>query len=159
MNRIISLLFCCCLFVMACAQKSGFKPIGYINDFQNIFSPSERNSLDSLVKAFEKETTAEIVVVTLNKEFAPAEKFDSSVTALFNSWGIGKKEKNNGVLIAICNDYRMIRISNGYGIEAKMTDEKTKQIMNTIIFPEFRKQEFYEGTRKGILAIMKEIRQ
>lgn len=158
MNRIISLLICCCLLVTACAQKSGLKPIGYINDFQNIFSLSERNSLDSLVKAFEKETTAEIVVVTLNKEFAPAEKFDSSVTALYNSWGIGKKEKNNGVLIAICNDYRTIRISNGYGIEEKMTNEETKTIINMIMIPEFRKQEFYEGTRKGILAIMKAIR-
>jgi uncharacterized protein len=158
MNRIISILLCFCLFATACAQKGGLRPTGYINDFERIFSTSEASSLDSLVKAFEKETSAEIVVVTLNGNFAPAEKFDSMAIVLYNAWGIGKKGKNNGVLIAICNDYRRIRITNGYGIEAKMTDAETKEIMDKIILPEFRKQEFYEGIRKGILAIMKEIR-
>ena len=152
------MLFCCCLLITACAQKTGLQPTGYINDFENIFSATERRSLDSLVKAFEKETTAEIVVVTLDENFSPAEKFDSAVTVLYNSWGIGKKGKNNGVLIAICNDYRRIRITNGYGIEAKMTDEETKRIIDTIMIPEFRKQGFYEGTRKGVMEIMKEIR-
>lgn len=114
--------------------------------------------LDSMVRAFEKETTAEIVVVTLSENFAPLAKFDSMVTVLHNTWGAGKKGKNNGVLVAICNDYRRIRISNGYGIEAKMTDEETKEIIDTIFIPEFRKSEFYEGTRKGLMAIMNEIR-
>lgn len=159
MNRIICILFACCLLVSACAQERKFpQATGYINDFKGIFSPRERASLDSLVKAFEKETTAEIVVVTVDSLFASREKFDSTVTDLHNAWGIGKKSKANGVLIVICNDYRRIRISNGYGIEAKMTDEETKEIVDTIILPEFRQKYFYEGTRKGIIAIMKEIR-
>lgn len=158
MNRFILVLLCFCMLATACAQKGGLRPVGYINDFERIFSESETKDLDSLVKAFEKETTAEIVVVTLSRNFAPAEKFDSMVTVLHNNWGVGKKGKNNGVLIAICNDYRKIRIDNGYGVEAKLTDKETKEIIETIIIPGFRKQEFYEGTRKGILAIMKEIR-
>jgi uncharacterized protein len=159
MNRIISILFACCLMVSACAQERRFpKPTGYINDFEGIFTARERASLDSLVKAFEKETTAQIVLATVDSLFSSREKYASTVTDLHNEWGVGKKGKNNGVLIVICNDYRMIRIDNGYGIEAKMTNEETKQIIETIILPEFRQQNFYEGTRKGILAIMKEIR-
>lgn len=158
MHRVISLLLGCCLLLNACAQQSGLKPVGYINDFESIFSQAERKTLDSLVRAFEKETTAEIVVVTLDSSFSPIDKFDSSVTALHNKWGAGKKGKNNGVLIAICNDYRKIRIANGLGIEEKMTDEETKQIIEMVIIPEYRQGNFYEGTRKGILAIMKEIR-
>ena len=159
MNRIITLLACCLLLVTACAQQRKFPDqTGYISDFYGLFSLQERKSLDSLVTAFEKETTAEIGVVTVDSTFSSREKFESAAVDLHNAWGVGKKGKNNGVLIVICNDYRRIRISNGYGIEEKMTNEETKQIVDTIILPEFRQSNYYEGTYKGILAIMKEIR-
>jgi uncharacterized protein len=157
MKNLISVLLGCSLLISACAQDAKY-PNVYIRDMAGIFSPGEIKSLDSLVTAFEKETTNEIVVVTVTVEFAPVEKFDSSIIALHNQWGVGKKGRNNGVLIGICNDYRKIRISNGYGIEAKLTDEETKRIIDTIITPEYRQGRFYEGTRKGIIAIMKEIR-
>lgn len=159
MNRIISLLLASCLLVTACAQERRFpKPTGYISDFEGVFTPAERASLDSLVTTFEKETTAEIVVVTVDSLFASREKIANTVTQLHNEWGVGKKGKSNGVLIVICLDYRMIRISVGVGIDPKLPEAKTKEIIETVIVPEYRQLKYYEGTRKGLLAIMKEIR-
>jgi uncharacterized protein len=143
----------------ACAQDRRFSnPVGYINDFNNLFLPSEVASLDSIVRAFEKETTAQIAVVTVDTTFSSYDKFDSTVIALHNEWGVGAKEKNNGVLIVICPAYRLIRINNGYGTEEKLTNEETKRIIDSIIVPQFREAKFYEGTRDAILAIMKKIR-
>jgi uncharacterized protein len=159
MNRIISLLLASCLLVTACAQERRFpKPTGYISDFEGVFTPAERASLDSLVTAFEKETTAEISVVTVDSLFSPREKFVNTVTELHNEWGVGKKGKSNGVLIVICLDYRSMRVSVGRGVEPKMTDQEAQQILNTIVLPEFRQAKYYEGTRKGLLAIMNEVR-
>ncbi len=144
---------------MACSQSRKFPaPVGYVSDFDSIFSLQERNSLDSMISAFEKETTVEIAVLTLDSSYCAVANFDSLVLAIHNEWGVGKKEKNNGVLIAICKKARKMRINNGDGIEAKLTDQESKQILEEEIFPEFRQGRFYEGVRRGIIAIMKELR-
>lgn len=160
MNRLICIIVFSCVLMNACAQEKRWypEPVGYINDFYNLFSAAEEASLDSLVRAFGKETSADIVVVTVDTSFSSYNKFDSSVTALHNAWGVGKKGKNNGVLIVICPVYRLIRISNGYGIEDKMTNEETKRIIDEIVVPEFRSARYYEGTRNAILSIIREIR-
>lgn len=159
MKRLITILVFGCFSICALAQKSKVPaPVGYINDFENVFSVQERKSLDSLVTAFEKVTTVEVAVVTLSGKYSTKDGFDSLVTAIHNEWGVGKKEKNNGVLLAICNDYRKLRISVGSGIITILTDEEAKKIIDIIIVPEFRQQKFYEGTRKGLLAIIKELR-
>jgi uncharacterized protein len=64
-----------------------------------------------------------------------------------------KKEKNNGILILISTGHRRIRISNGYGIEKILSDTETKEIIDTIILPEFRNGEYFNGTKKGIIAL------
>jgi uncharacterized membrane protein YgcG len=53
---------------------------------------------------------------------------------------------------------RKIRINNGFGIETKLTDTDTKKIMDDIILPEFKKGNYFEGTKNGVLALMQKIR-
>jgi len=158
-RKLISLFICTLTLSIACSQNKKFPaPVGYVNDFDHVFSVQERKSLDSLITAFEKETTVEIAVLTLDNTYCGIENFDSLVLSIHNEWGVGKEDKNNGVLIAICKQSRKMRINNGSGIEIKMTDEETRQILNKEIFPEFRQDKYYEGVRKGIISIMKELR-
>ena len=161
MNRILSILLFCCVFISACAQKSKSNfpaPTGYVSDFENVFSVQERKVLDSMLTAYEKETTVEIGVVTLHDKYAGIGNFDSLVTAIHNEWGVGKKEKNNGVLLAICMPLRKMRISTGRGIEKVLTDEEAKKIIEENMVPEFRNAKYFEGTRKGLVAVMNELR-
>lgn len=161
MNRVLSILLLCLVLVSACAQKSKSsfpKPVGYVSDFENVFSLPERNLLDSMLTAFEKETTVEIGVVTLHDKYPGIANFDSLVTALHNEWGVGKKEKNNGVLLAICLPLRKMRISTGRGIEGALTNEEAKKIIDDTMVPEFRNGAYFEGTRKGLISIMNELR-
>ena len=134
------------------------KALGWINDYEHIFSDDQISELGSIISEFEKETTNEIAIITIESSWTTKESFDSLTLAIANNWGVGKKDKNNGILIGISTGLRKIRINNGFGIETKLTDTDTKKIMDDIILPEFKKGNYFEGTKNGVLALMQKIR-
>lgn len=134
------------------------KSTGFINDFEHIFLQEEIDALDSLVLDFEKESTIEISVVTLDSNYTNKLEFDNYSLDLARYWKIGKKDKSNGILIAISKSLRKMRIQNGYGIEEKLTDSQTKLIIDSVFIPEFKKGNFYKGTNEGILALMNKVK-
>jgi uncharacterized protein len=130
---------------------------GFVNDFAHIFTEEERWLLDSLITEHEKATTNEIAVITFDTIPISKEEFYPYTLGLANKWGIGKKEKNNGIAICLCIKMHKIRIQNGRGIEKLLSDETTKKIIDSIISPEFKNASFFEGTKKGLLALIKQI--
>lgn len=137
---------------------SNLEPSGWVSDYEHIFSESQISELDSIIAHFEKETTNEIAIVTIKKSWATKENFDSLVYAISKNWGIGKKDKNNGILIGICTELRSIRIQNGAGIVEKLTDKETKKIIDQIIIPEFKKGNYFEGVKSALLTLMQKVR-
>ena len=137
---------------------SNLEPLGWVSDFEHIFSGSQILELDSIISHFEKETTNEIAIVTLEKSWTTKENFDSMVYAISKNWGIGKNDKNNGILIGICTELRSIRIQNGAGIVEKLTDKETKKIIDKIIIPEFKKGNYFDGVKSALLALMQKVR-
>ena len=103
-------------------------------------------------------TTIQIAIVTLDSSYVAEEEFDYFITALGNAWGVGQKNKNNGIMIGVSASLRRIRISNGYGIEAKLSDNETKKIIDEIVLPEFKERNYYTGLKKGLAAIMIKVR-
>jgi len=134
------------------------KAIGYINDFENIFTDRQEKILDSLVRVFEKQTTIEIAIVTLDSSVTNKEEFDDYTLRLANYWGVGKKDKDNGILIGISSSLRKIRIQNGYGIENILTNEETKQIIDNYFIPNFKTGDFFEGTMQGTVKLMEKLK-
>jgi uncharacterized protein len=132
---------------------------GFINDFVQLFSEKETRTLDSLVSTFEKTTTVEIGVATVNSAMVKDQDFEDYTLVMMRMWGVGKKEKNNGILIVIAPDLRRIRIQNGYGIEKILSDNETKQIIDSVFLPKFREGKYFEATREGIIAIMNKLKQ
>ncbi len=136
-------------------------PVGYVNDFENIYSFKQIQSLDSICSAIEKESTIEIAVVTIDSALiytldsveGKRMSIDSITLVLAQSWGIGKKGKDNGILIGFSKRYRTIRIQNGNGIIKTLSNSDTKRIIENITTPEFKKGNYYDGLRKGILAL------
>ncbi len=139
--------------------KTNFKfpePIGCVNDYEKIFSNEQIDSLANIIKKHQDKTTNQIAIVTIDS-FAPYKVlFDYSLD-LFNTWGIGTKEKNNGVAIVFGKKIRQIRIMVGYGLEKKLKDEEAKRIIDITIIPEFKNGDFYTGIKNGLLEIIKEI--
>jgi uncharacterized protein len=160
MKSITSYIFAFIILVFsACSQTEKTKTnknhplpkrIGSVNDFENIFSDQEEKTLDSLIKDFEKQTSIEIAVVTLDTTMTTLETFNSYTLRLLRDWNIGKKKKNDGILIGISSSLQRVRISNGLGVEKSLSDIETKRVLDDFMFPEFRKGNFFEGTKKGI---------
>lgn len=129
----------------------------WVNDTENIFSASEARVLDSMIKSFERFTSIEIAVVTFDSTYTTAENFDNFVLSIHNDWGVGKKELNNGIVIGVSRALRKVRINNGYGIEKKISDEETKEIIDQVILPEFKKSNYFEGVKKGIQTLISKL--
>lgn len=134
------------------------RPVGWVNDFEFILTPTEEENLSSILSQYEKKTSVELAVITIDTSWIAKNSFDSLITVFHKSWGVGKKEKNNGIVIGVSKGYRKIRISNGYGIEPILSDNETKKIIDELIIPEFKNGMYYEGLRKGILRISEIVR-
>ena len=151
---------------VGCSQENRFKklipakPIGWVSDFEKIFTDEQVQTLDSIIDEHETRSTNEIAIVTLALDSVAikSEKdFDQFSLELYNQWGIGKKEKDNGVAIIIVRNLKRIRIEVGYGLEAKLTNAEAKIIIDSSIIPAFKRSDYFDGTLKGLLEVIKEI--
>ena len=129
------------------------KPIGFVNDFEQIFTIEQRQLLEMKLTEYEKSTTREFVIITIDS-IKPYENIKNFATDLSNEWGIGKKETNNGIAIVMSKSLRQIRISTGLGTEKILTDEICKNIIDQTIIPEFKNGDYYSGIEKGITELM-----
>ena len=129
---------------------------GFVNDFEGVFSNEQISKLNEIIKNHEDLTSNQIVIVSI-KSFAPfVTLFDYSLK-LANYWGIGQKDKNNGIAIVFGKQIRQIRIQVGSGLEKKLQDKEVQNIIDNIIIAEFKKGNFYEGILSGLLQIIKKI--
>jgi uncharacterized protein len=78
---------------------------------------------------------------------------DTAAVDLFEAWGIGKKGKNNGVLILCAVEDRRIRIEVGYGLEGILPDAKAGRIIDQLMLPHFRAGDLPTGLASGTLAV------
>ena len=131
------------------------QPTGYVNDYENLFTDTEEQSLDSLMEDFEKRTTIQIAVVTFDTTMTTRDSLDALTLRIGEVWGVGRKHKDNGIVIGISRGYRQMRIQNGYGIERFFSDEQTKQIIDNAFIPGYRAGKYFEGTAAGLKALMK----
>lgn len=131
---------------------------GYVNDYEKKFTDNQKIILDSLIGAFEKQTTIEIVILTLDSSQTTAIDFNDLTLKIAKKWGIGKKNKDNGILIALSSSLRIIRIQNGYGIEKVLTNEDTQKIIDIYCIPQFKKGDYFVGTKQCILAIIDKLK-
>ena len=105
----------------------------YINDFAGIFSQEQVNYLRNLLMNVEQNTTAEIVIVSIETclPYAPSQYSN----LLFDKWGIGKKEKDNGLLILYCKQENKIQVETGYGLEGILPDSKLGRLLDENYVP------------------------
>lgn len=131
---------------------------GYVNDYEHLFSNEQTKYLDSLVSDFDNRNRIKILIVTIDTTMISKDNFDDFILQILNTWGIGQKEKNNSVLIGISSGYRKIRIQNGSGIKKVLSNAQTLEIIDSFFIPGFKQGEMYNGTLKGLLALMEKLK-
>lgn len=119
----------------------------YINDFAGALSSDTEREIIDIGTTLKSKTGAQ-VVVALIKNLNGADIDDYSVE-LGRRWGIGQKDKNNGVLILAAMDDHKDAIEVGYGLEGAITDAETGRIRRNFIEAEFKNENYDSGILKA----------
>ena len=119
------------------------KSTTYINDFANVIDDSKEPILDAKIRAFMEKSSIEMTVVSINS--LDGYDIDSYANTLFRSWGIGKKELNNGLLILFSVSDRKWRIEVGTGLEEYMPDGYVKVEAKNVLVPYFKEKDYFAG--------------
>ena len=128
------------------------QPGGYVVDQGGLIEEADKEKIRGWAKELEEKTTAQVAVVTVPT--IGNETIEGYAVKLFEQWGIGQKGKDNGVLLVVAVQERVMRIEVGYGLEGALTDAKSSQIINGSIVPEFKASQFSAGITKGAWAIV-----
>lgn len=124
-----------------------------VNDFADILLADEERLLEKKLVAFDDSTSTQISIVSLpNLDGEPASSY---APELAEAWGIGDKQRNNGILILVSMDNpREVFIATGYGVEEFVTDGLAKRIINEHVLPAFKQQRYYDGLNQGTDDLM-----
>lgn len=139
------------------APKQGHRfppPTSFVNDYENILTQAEEDTLNQMIKAHKQLTTDQIAIVTIKDYPAPYADINRYSLDLANDWGIGTKAKSNGVLIAISVNNRAVRIQTGTGTELRINDYVVKQIIDKYMMPNFKNGLYYQGIKQGTIAMI-----
>lgn len=148
----ISCLACLIIVGSAYAYFSPGSPSGFINDYAKIMSDDARAQLEIKLSQFEKDTSSEISVVTINS--LQGDTIENFAVKLFEEWGIGKKDKDNGVLLLIAKEDRQMRIEVGYGLEGALTDAQSYWIIQNVMRPAFQAENYDAGITGAVDKII-----
>ena len=135
------------LMLPVMAQEVDFperpQPPRIVNDFADVLSSSEQNQLEEKLVRFNRETSTQIAVVSLNDLQGYA--ISDYAVRLAHAWGIGQEEKDNGILILVSPENQKVFIATGYGLEGAVPDATAQQIVDNEILPQFRQGKYYKG--------------
>lgn len=131
--------------------------IGWVSDFEGLFTNNEEDSLEILLQHFETETTVEISIVTVDSNMVHKDNFNDFSDHLLKTWGIGKLLKKNGIVICISKDYKKLFISTGAGISKYISDSDKNRIVLQNFIPQFNEHNYFTGTLYGVNEIMNKI--
>jgi uncharacterized protein len=125
----------------------------WVSDRANLLSPQGIKQISDDIAKLEAETSAEIAVVTV-PDTVPYPTPKAYTTKLFNRWKIGKKDRDNGVLILVSLKDRRVEIETGYGVQGFLSNAQVKNIIHTYMIPSFKKGNYEEGIRAGTTVII-----
>ena len=158
MKRWLALLLLTCQFLFSsladAESKIPPKPTSgsiYVQDFANLLSAETKSTINSVSKDLENKIKAQVVVVTVpSLDGQPIEDYSLE---LLRAWGIGDKEKNNGVLLLVALKDRQSRIEVGYGLEGALPDGLTGRIQDQAMIPYFSSGNYDKGIMQGYANI------
>ena len=124
-----------------------------VYDYAHILSNQETQELSQKLIKYSDTTSTQIAIAIVKS--LNGQDISMFATEKAQEWGIGQKGKDNGVFILISQQDRKIKIATGYGVEYLLTDYLSKQIIDDIITPNFKKQQYYAGLNKATDVIIK----
>lgn len=128
-------------------------PPRLVNDFSNTLSRDEVNRLEGKLLAYNDSTSTQVTIVMI-RSVGPYDISDYAFQ-LGDKWGIGQRDRDNGLLILAAMEDRKVFIATGYGLEGSIPDVLAKRIVDQLIVPNFRMGDYYEGLDKATDMVFK----
>jgi uncharacterized protein len=122
-----------------------------IYDYAGILTDSQVQSLNSKLKRYADTTSTQIVYAIIKS--SNGEELDLLGARWGETWGIGQKGIDNGLLLILAVNDRKVDINTGYGIEYRLSDMDAERIVNQVLIPNFKNQNYYAGLDQGADAI------
>jgi uncharacterized protein len=158
--RISNLFFFLFLFNTVLSQAQKFpeqpSPARIVNDFAGVLSAQQEQLLEDKLAAFDDTSSTQIAVIIINSidDYAPDFDLSDYGDRLAEKWGIGRRGKDNGVLVLVAIEDRNVTIRSGYGLEGAIPDAFIKRIIENDILPSFRTGNYYDGLNKATDRLM-----
>jgi uncharacterized protein len=136
---VISLLLWTIGFTAAAADFSTLQPQGYVSDFSGVLDPAHKMEIERFLKRVDTLTGAEVAIVAIPT--LGSDPIEDVANSLYRRWGIGKKGKNEGMLMLLAVNDRRMRLEVGYGLEATFPDGYAGQLLDSMR-PLLRQKEY-----------------
>jgi uncharacterized protein len=147
----------------ACVIAAGAEPITsvpnprtrdgtWVTDLPRALRPESVAWLNSTISDFERTTGGEMAVVVIRS--LDGMSIEEYAVKLFALWGIGKKDKDNGLLFLWSTGDRRVRVEVGYGLEGLLPDGKVGAILDGYVIPHFKAGEFDTGVISGVATLL-----
>jgi len=127
-----------------------------VNDFAGVMRAEDVTALNELLAGLERTDSTQVVLVTVKT--TDGEPIEEWALKVAEANGIGRKGRDNGVLVAVAVEDRASRIEVGYGLEGRIPDGVCALILRHEMIPRFRKGDLSGGARAGVEAVARAVR-
>ncbi|RKN83563.1 TPM domain-containing protein [Ulvibacterium marinum] len=124
-----------------------------VYDYIGLLSQNQESNLRKKLIRYSDSTSTQIVIAIISS--TEGENINYLGAQWGQKWGIGQADKDNGILVLLAKDDRRIAINTGYGVESNLTDAMSRRIIENIIVPRFKLDDYYGGLSNGVDSIFK----
>ncbi|WP_370178713.1 YgcG family protein [Alteriqipengyuania sp.] len=148
MSAFLALLLAALLALPAAAQDLPPRPDGPVYDGADMIDAATEAQLDEKLRAYNRETGRAVIVATVPD--MGGETVEGYAVDLYETWGIGGEETDEGALLLVAEEERKMRIEVGYGSTPTLTDAMSGRIIRDTITPAFKAGDFSRGIAEGV---------
>lgn len=144
---------------IATASAQDFVPVpplsAHVIDSINMLDARQRSALDQVLADYETRTGSQVAVLLISK--TEPEAIEQYSIRVADAWRLGRKGVDDGAILIVAKDngkaFRRLRIEAGRGVQGTLTDVQSKRILEDVIAPHFRQNDFYGGLVAGVSAL------
>ena len=157
MHRLIAWLVLLLALVASPARAVTYPPApdGPVLDQAGLIPDAQEAALDARLREYTQRTGRAIVVATVPS--LEGETIEIYAVRLFEAWGIGGKESDQGLLLLVAPTERKVRIEVGYGLHQYVTDALSGRIIRNAITPRFREGDMAGGIEAGVSELITQL--
>lgn len=146
-------------FFLAAAAAQNFTAVpplqSRVTDTIGMLTENQRAALENVLKEHEERTGSQIAILLVSK--TEPEAIEQYSIRVADAWKLGRKGVDDGVILVVAKNnppaFRRLRIEAGRGVQGTLTDAQSKRILQDVIAPHFRQNDFYGGLAAGVSAI------